>query len=127
MLRYSYPSKEFPTWRMISVWREIIVEGQEFCVDARLGRVLKRSVRHHIDAVFDHPGRRRRFGSLAAAVFGGDLMHCIGTVSLSGKYDAECIETGTGLSMTFRILETPRENRLRTEFPEFWEGAETKS
>jgi hypothetical protein len=125
MLRYSYPSKEFPTWRMVSVWREIIVDGREFRVDARLGRVMKRSVRHHIDAVFDHPGRRRRFGSLAAAWFGGDLMLCIAAVSLSGKYDAECSEAGTGLLITFRILESPRENRLRSEFQEFWGDAET--
>ena len=127
MLQYSYPSKEFPTWRMVSVWREVIGEGQEFCVDARLGRVMKRSVRHHIDAVFGHPGHRRRFGSLAAAMFGGDLMLCIAAISLSGKYDAQCSETGTGLSITFRILERPRENHLRSEFPDFWEDAETKS
>ena len=96
MLQLRYPSKEFG-----SAWRKAVDSGIEFEVDARIGRFTKSSMKFHIDASFGHPHSRRRFGSLAATLFTGDIMICIAATSLSNKYDAQYSDSEKGLLITF--------------------------
>jgi hypothetical protein len=94
MIKLKYPSKRF-----IKSAQDAIEKGEEFCVEARLGRYRKKSLQDYINKMF--LGKGGRFSYIGMAMC-ADLGGCTANAYISGKYSVQFSDSETGMLLTFK-------------------------
>lgn len=94
MLQLVFPSKEFA-----AAWVEALTKRKDFCVEARIGRLRRKSIQAVIDFVL-YDGTNG-FGMFCSIFLCGQLNVCVTKAIGTKQYEINYSETETGTSITF--------------------------